>query len=1051
MDPAIAGRFDALRERLEFVPVVEEADLAPCIERASMVLRWRKGARPSWLSEETLTRWLEGKKVVAVDPTADRYEGSFYIDISRALMPRPDDVVAESEARLSALGASLGRFERAHVLATGPSIDAYAQFDYEDSLNIVCNTVILNRELMARVKPQFLVFADPIFHFGPSEYAGKFRDGVRAAAAEFDFTICFPLKYYPVCKAALPELEDRMIAIPYRKDREFNFDLLSDFDLKTTANILTFVMLPLAATFANRIGILGCDGRPLEEDTYFWKHGATTQLTEKMENIRQVHPAFFEIAYNDYYLEHCEILESQLSEGEAQGVRFECLGHSHIPALKERPARETTDDGILREIAPAGAPDVVVIDPDAMDWSGHFMAYNDKLSATLEASGKQVAVLCNKGLDPEILGDRPSFVPRLSVHSWSLGNRFASASEIAHAQNELATALSDLAAGGPTVAYMYTGSVEHAAILAKVVRQEPNFRAQVNLFWASFHAHRWQEWIDIHREALREFARYGPRLHVTVPTERLQRLIAVETGVVFELAPHPSTAVGDENFAFGEGCTEALAAPERIRVVFPGVSSGGKGFERTLDTASILARNPAIQPVLRHRIHPKVGDLHGEAIARLEGRVEVVRGELDNDAFLDLFRQAQISVLPYEPAAFASRTSGLLIDSIYHGLPVVALEGTWLGDIVELYGCGIVVADGSPEKLARAVEEIVDDYTGFVARTQTAARSYFAGNSWRALAESILETGSQEEAIHGPYPREAEGRVDESFVVAHLLQDRDGRDSVMIDVGAHHGSSLAPFARKGWRIIACEPDVKNRAVLIERYGTRDNVTIDQRAVSSEPAEAAAFFSSEESTGISGLHAFGDTHRQTDSVEVTTVTELCDRHLLERVDYLKIDVEGFDWDVLKGVPWDRISPDVIECEFEDRKTASRGHTYRDIAEYLMERGYSVYLSEWHPIVRYGIRHQWRQLLRYPARLASVDGWGNILAFRDDPGAPAVRSALLELLEVEEPTQLDPPQDANKPETMKATEIGALLGRIDELIANETASLAELSASISELRE
>ena len=176
--------------------------------------------------------------------------------------------------------------------------------------------------------------------------------------------------------------------------------------------------------------------------------------------------------------------------------------------------------------------------------------------------------------------------------------------------------------------------------------------------------------------------------------------------------------------------------------------------------------------------------------------------------------------------------------------------------------------------------------------------------------------------------------------------------------------------------------------------------IDPRAVSSEPASEAAFFSSEESTGISGLHAFRETHRQSDTVEVTTVAELCERHSLERVDYLKIDVEGFDWDVLKGVPWERISPDVIECEFEDLKTASLGHTYRDVADYLVERGYSVYLSEWHPIVRYGIRHQWRALLRYPARLASAEAWGNMLAFREDPGAAALKDALAGELEVEE---------------------------------------------------
>ena len=57
----------------------------------------------------------------------------------------------------------------------------------------------------------------------------------------------------------------------------------------------------------------------MSQNTYFWQHGSSTQLSDKMANIRQVHPAFFDIAYNDYYLEHCKVLEAQLEAGEKVG------------------------------------------------------------------------------------------------------------------------------------------------------------------------------------------------------------------------------------------------------------------------------------------------------------------------------------------------------------------------------------------------------------------------------------------------------------------------------------------------------------------------------------------------------------------------------------------------------------------------------------------------------------------------------------------------------------------------------------------------------------
>lgn len=86
-------------------------------------------------------------------------------------------------------------------------------------------------------------------------------------------------------------------------------------------------------------------------------------------------------------------------------------------------------------------------------------------------------------------------------------------------------------------------------------------------------------------------------------------------------------------------------------------------------------------------------------------------------------------------------------------------------------------------------------------------------------------------------------------------------------------------------------------------------------------------------------------------------------------------------MLQGFPWERGQPAVIECEFEDTKTVPLGYTFHDLARFLVERGYTVYVSEWHPIIRYGIRHDWRALMRYPCELADPKGWGNLLAFRD----------------------------------------------------------------------
>ena len=59
---------------------------------------------------------------------------------------------------------------------------------------------------------------------------------------------------------------------------------------------------------------------------------------------------------------------------------------------------------------------------------------------------------------------------------------------------------------------------------------------------------------------------------------------------------------------------------------------------------------------------------------------------------------------------------------------------------------------------------------------------------------------------------------------------------VMIDIGAHHGESIAMFAESGWEIHAFEPDPENRKELEMRLGDHRKVVINANAVSDKNQE-----------------------------------------------------------------------------------------------------------------------------------------------------------------------------------------------------------------------
>lgn len=210
---------------------------------------------------------------------------------------------------------------------------------------------------------------------------------------------------------------------------------------------------------------------------------------------------------------------------------------------------------------------------------------------------------------------------------------------------------------------------------------------------------------------------------------------------------------------------------------------------------------------------------------------------------------------------------------------------------------------------------------------------------------------------------------------------RDQPDGVMVDVGAHFGESSAPFSQLGWRVLAFEPDPDTGKQEAIRQALNDRSRLYQCALSDAASTNRTFYNSAVSTGISGLIPFHASHQQASQVEVRTLKDVLAEADAPRIDFLKIDTEGNDLFVLKGLDW-AVMPDVILCEFEDLKTRHVGYSYRDLGNYLVGAGYRVLMSEWFPIERYGAQHRWRRVTWFPAEVTVPEAWGNFIAVKPE---------------------------------------------------------------------
>jgi|GEM_PF-688577 len=313
------------------VKVISDADFEKNLAVADLVLVWDK----NFLTDSLIKR--NKTKVYCVDQTFySTAESGIYRSIYfHCLEPSAQEYYYElSKQNYNSMYNINKEKNTANVFGTGPSLEEAYNFTFEGSFNIVCNSMVKNKKLLRHIKPDLLVFADPVFHFSPCEYSRRFREDVMDTIREFGCFCLIPDYTVPLILAHYPELEAKIIGMPSKSS--FNFPSNEEFYTRSSSNILTLYMIPVASAISDDIYVLGCDGRQKSE-TYFWKHNDNTQYGDLMETAFRMHPSFFrDRVYQDYYDEHCEFLRDLIEYGEYLGKSYFSLTKSHIPVLHER-------------------------------------------------------------------------------------------------------------------------------------------------------------------------------------------------------------------------------------------------------------------------------------------------------------------------------------------------------------------------------------------------------------------------------------------------------------------------------------------------------------------------------------------------------------------------------------------------------------------------------------------------------------------------------------------------------------------------------------------
>ena len=215
----------------------------------------------------------------------------------------------------------------------------------------------------------------------------------------------------------------------------------------------------------------------------------------------------------------------------------------------------------------------------------------------------------------------------------------------------------------------------------------------------------------------------------------------------------------------------------------------------------------------------------------------------------------------------------------------------------------------------------------------------------RRPAEGVIRTHRDELAIHFLYPRQFMptlalfGELVEPEY--ELLRRILTADSVVFDVGGGIGTYALTAARRGVRAVhVFEPTGEGYAAIVRNLQAndlaRDNVVVNRLAVSDR--RGTLVMKRRESLFVGSVMPESGERAHGEVIATVTLDEYCQERGIERIDVLKVDVEGHEAQVIDGARGliSRRAIDVLILEVD----AGRAALYRSVAA----AGYAAYFYD-----------------------------------------------------------------------------------------------------------
>lgn len=150
---------------------------------------------------------------------------------------------------------------------------------------------------------------------------------------------------------------------------------------------------------------------------------------------------------------------------------------------------------------------------------------------------------------------------------------------------------------------------------------------------------------------------------------------------------------------------------------------------------------------------------------------------------------------------------------------------------------------------------------------------------------------------------ETSGEYHLLYNLAQALTHNDKSQTIIFDVGANIGEyaqKVATILNTNYMIYAFEPSPVTASTLKKNTQSDENIKVFNIGLGDQPLEAELYTQSANSTTASLLQRDDlPSSAQYEIVKIDTLTNFCSKAGVSNIDFMKIDVEGYEYQVLSG--------------------------------------------------------------------------------------------------------------------------------------------------------